>query len=58
MPVLALGFLVGPSPGRLREQLAGAPGQVGGNRLALDLGLEPGQGDLGVAPVALAQELL
>ena len=33
-------------------------GQVRGNGLVADLGLELGQGDLGVAPLSVAQELL
>ena len=40
------------------EQLACAPGKIRGNRFVADFGLDPGQGDLGVAPLFLAQELL
>ena len=57
-PGAAPGLLFAPSLASLLEQLTRAPGQIRGNRFVADFGLDPGQGDLGVAPLFLAQELL
>ncbi len=58
LPGAARGLLGVPALAGLVEQLRGAPGQIRGHRLAADSDLDPGQGDLGIAPLSLAQELL